>query len=47
MYICMYLSCQFGHTALFMAAERGHDQVVKMLLDSGANIEIAEEHNHV
>ena len=32
---------QYGHTALMNAAEKGHIEVVKMLLDGNANIEAA------
>jgi len=37
------LPAQFGYTALIMAVKNGHLQVVKLLLASGANINLADD----
>ena len=34
-----YFALQFGRTALHFAAEKGHTEVVKLLLDHGSGID--------
>lgn len=34
---------QKGKTALYLAAEFAHESVVKVLLDKGANVDVADE----
>lgn len=38
-YVCLWLFLQTGSTALFFAAQQGHDDIVKLLFEFGASTE--------
>ena len=44
---CLFYSVpQFGRTALMSASVRGHTDVVKLLLSSGAQVDLQDEVRH-